>query len=1059
MKRILIALILIIGFLPDTYGRAYYFSNTNGDDSRTSLQAQNSNTPWKTIGKLNLFFPSLVAGDSVLFRRGESYYGSITVGASGTLGNRIVLSYYGAGTAPLINGWSSITSWVQSGNIYTSSSAVSTLSSCNIASINNYNYAQGRTPNTGYWAIQSNGGSSITDNVGGHLNTINWTGAEVVLRKYRWVTDKFKIASQSGNTISFANSGDAIQNGFGYFLQNDTRTLDLQNEWSYSSSTKKFSIYSTTTPSNIQIPTLETGIDINGKNYITIDGLAIKGFNTTGVSYSGLDYITVKNCEISFIGVNGLYGYQNGGDASYSLIQGNTITDIGSRGVWGGYSSNSLCTQNTLNRIGHYPGMGTNGDDSYTGLIFIGNNTTVSYNSIKNVGYCGIRWDGNSALIKGNFVDSTNYVKDDGGGIYVYPVLTGPSSTVTYTQRIVRDNIVMNTLGAIAGGEPSANHSEGYALYTDGTSPNISYINNTIINAEYGLFFNAGHDNIIDSNKTYNCKRGLYHKNYSGFGIEDVTVTNNQFIARNPNDGSSCGGGTGQYPVYYEPGASNMPASFFAANNIYARPMDQVNGYVWRDFSGEGGDVCSSIAAWKTKTGKDAGSVASPYTISNINDMIIVYNETSSNKVISLGANYRSLKAVSYSGTITLLPYTSEVLILNSSGNTAPSCTAIASSTITLPVNSTSLNGVASSTMGGSITTWAWLKTSGPVTGTISSPSAQNATAVNLVEGTYQFTVTATDNNGLSCAATKTVIVNPAIIPPSANAGVDQSITLPTNSTTLSGSGSGGSGTITTYAWGKILGGTGMIVSPSSATTSVTGLVEGTYQFRLTVTADNTLTAIDTIEVIVLPTSNVAPTANAGTNQTITLPTNTATLVGSGTDSDGTIASYSWVKISGPSGGTLSNSAIANPTVNSLIEGTYEFELTVTDNGGLIAVDRVNIIVMPYVNPNPPVPTKIIGVQAYINIQGKAVISWEVVNVLNTDRFVIQKKSRSWGAVSTIYPKIGTNTYKKAVNANYGDNYYRIKIYDKVGPVIYSAEVKLTRVRGTSQSGDILIIQ
>ncbi|MEO9893238.1 malectin domain-containing carbohydrate-binding protein, partial [Aurantibacter sp.] len=50
---------------------------------------------------------------------------------------------------------------------------------------------------------------------------------------------------------------------------------------------------------------------------------------------------------------------------------------------------------------------------------------------------------------------------------------------------------------------------------------------------------------------------------------------------------------------------------------------------------------------------------------------------------------------------------------------------------------------------------------------------------------------------------------------------------------------------------------------------------------------------------------NELPIADAGDDKTITLPTNSVELVGSGTDSDGTIDSYAWTKVSGPNGESL----------------------------------------------------------------------------------------------------------------------------------------------------------
>jgi hypothetical protein len=90
---------------------------------------------------------------------------------------------------------------------------------------------------------------------------------------------------------------------------------------------------------------------------------------------------------------------------------------------------------------------------------------------------------------------------------------------------------------------------------------------------------------------------------------------------------------------------------------------------------------------------------------------------------------------------------------------------------------------------------------------------------------------------------------------------------------------------------------------------------------------------------------NVAPTANAGTDKSITLPTNTVSLPGSGADTDGTIASYAWTRISGPNTPTITGANTATASLSGLIAGTYVYRLTVTDNGGLTGTDDVNVVV------------------------------------------------------------------------------------------------------------------
>ena len=111
------------------------------------------------------------------------------------------------------------------------------------------------------------------------------------------------------------------------------------------------------------------------------------------------------------------------------------------------------------------------------------------------------------------------------------------------------------------------------------------------------------------------------------------------------------------------------------------------------------------------------------------------------------------------------------------------------------------------------------------------------------------------------------------------------------------------------------------IDKPSSATTSVTKLVQGVYQFELTVTDDKGSTGKDTVQVKVNAIDNVVPTANAGEDQTITLPTNNVNLSGSGIDSDGSISKYLWTKISGPSTFKIADPSSAATGVSGLVEG------------------------------------------------------------------------------------------------------------------------------------------
>lgn len=204
---------------------------------------------------------------------------------------------------------------------------------------------------------------------------------------------------------------------------------------------------------------------------------------------------------------------------------------------------------------------------------------------------------------------------------------------------------------------------------------------------------------------------------------------------------------------------------------------------------------------------------------------------------------------------------------------------------------------------------------------------------------------------------------------PVANAGSDKTISLPTVSVTLSGSGTDADGSIAKYTWTKTSGPTSYSFSSTSiASPTVSALVAGTYTFRLTVTDSKGATDYDDVNVVV-NASNVAPKANAGLDKTITLPTSSVTLSGSGTDADGSISKYTWTKTAGPSTYTFSSTTVANPTVSGLVAGTYTFRLTVTDSKGATGYDDINVIVKSATVTTYAVPGKV-EAENYANMSG-----------------------------------------------------------------------------------------
>lgn len=72
---------------------------TNGSDSNSG---SSPNEAWQTLAKVSA--STFLPGDRILFKRGETYSGTITIPSAGASNRRITIGSYGTGAAPILNG-------------------------------------------------------------------------------------------------------------------------------------------------------------------------------------------------------------------------------------------------------------------------------------------------------------------------------------------------------------------------------------------------------------------------------------------------------------------------------------------------------------------------------------------------------------------------------------------------------------------------------------------------------------------------------------------------------------------------------------------------------------------------------------------------------------------------------------------------------------------------------------------------------------------------------------------------------------------------------------------
>lgn len=638
MKKIL-TLILLVCTL--TLSATNYYFRPDGVGTNTGLSDAQA---WN-LAKFNSVFSTLAAGDSCLFKRGTVFIGTIQISRSGASGNHIIIGAYGATNLakPIITGFNTLTSWTNtSGNIW--ESAVTTAkTTLNLLTVNGVNTPMGRYPNLG----TTNGGyltyesstvaGTIIDNQ--LTATPDWDGAEVIVRKNAWVTDRGLITNHTGTSVTFTGGSSYIgYNNWGYFIQNDLRTLDAQGEWFLDKATKKVSIYTTVNPSGltVKIPVYDTLIYASARSYITFSNIVFEGGNLFGAYLAGGTDIKFLDCTIRFIGRDGI----KNDNLSYLTINRCTMSDINDNVLYGnGSSSNVYFGYTTVTRNGLIVGTTGSGDGHNFGVSLQGPNSTMEYCNVSKMGYLGMIIAGNNSLVRNNIFDSICIAKDDGSAIYVSGALT-----TVMSNRIIRNNIVSNSIGVLVGKAPGT-AAQGRGIYVDGTGNNVLIDSNTV--------FNCNTAGVYLGFYTYNItmRGNTFINNTAQISITENNTTDNNFVI----EGNVLASTTNQSLIYYgssEPRVDRPVSSLGTWNgNYYIKPFGnkQIMTSVVRVDATRSEYKGYTTTQWATY---DANMKFPPVTITPY----VITNYVTTNQYVNgtFNANITGVRGFYYSGVYAL---------------------------------------------------------------------------------------------------------------------------------------------------------------------------------------------------------------------------------------------------------------------------------------------------------------------------------------------------------------------------------------------------------------------
>ncbi|MFW6326700.1 MAG: LamG-like jellyroll fold domain-containing protein, partial [Bacteroidota bacterium] len=434
-------------------------------------------------------------------------------------------------------------------------------------------------------------------------------------------------------------------------LFNKLEFLDTAGEWYYDKNSGTLYLWTSNgnSPDNhlIRASVNDNAVIAEGKNHISIEDLELLHSNSDGVYLNGCDYITVKNNAFILPDARAIAAESSSSDNH--VISNNYVNGANHEGICLKGSSHSI-TDNVIENINLFENIGVSGVGKPMGgrgiYVSYGTQNVIKHNKLQNIGYNGIQmFEAPYTTIENNVVKNACLIKEDGGGIYCFNTSeTNPGCEYS----VVRGNIIDNVPGTGEGYPGSLR--QGCGIYMDDRIHHIKIENNTVSNVScYGIYLHNNkyidvvNNTIFDTGSAYRAT-GSY--NATANSIKNNTIVN---LASSNYSGISAVLGM----------LSSKETSIVDIDyNVYVdhhreKPLRDMSDYTYKTFSD-----------WKTTTGKDANSKYKNSSLADGEYEKLFYNDTKQSKSFSLGSYvYKDLDENEISGSITLEPFTSKVLI------------------------------------------------------------------------------------------------------------------------------------------------------------------------------------------------------------------------------------------------------------------------------------------------------------------------------------------------------------------------------------------------------------